>query len=214
MLLQCLGYNQTYVQGAFSLECSLLDALMKLQEGEEQHLLVGGVDEITETSHAILSRFGLYHHGARQGEGAAYFLLSARQQESSYAVLKDVRMMYCPEDEVEIIDQCKSFLENHSMTTKDVDLVLVGQSGDLRYDEMGKRVVQQLWSGNAVGGYKHLCGEYPTSTGFALWLGATILKKQQIPKALGASHSDKIKNVLIYNPYFGKNHSLILLQAC
>ena len=213
LLLQCMGYNQTYVQGAFSLESSLLDAMMLLKESSEKNLLVGGVDEITAISHTILSRFGLYHHGARQGEGAAYFLLSTRQQESTCALLKDLRMVYKPESADEVKQKLKGFLEDQLLVAADIDLVLLGKSGDWRYDEIGCVVARELWEENSIGTFKHLCGEYPTATGFAIWLGATILKKQRVPTTVGSGHPGRIKNILIYNPYFGKNHSLILLQA-
>src|SRR6187401_270737 len=51
LLLQCQGYNQTYTQRAFSFEHSLIDAILELKENADQHMLVGGVDEITSYSH-------------------------------------------------------------------------------------------------------------------------------------------------------------------
>jgi 3-oxoacyl-(acyl-carrier-protein) synthase len=46
LLLQCQGYNQTYTQRAFSFEHALLDAVLELKDNPQQHILVGGVDEI------------------------------------------------------------------------------------------------------------------------------------------------------------------------
>src|SRR6202012_5911409 len=77
LLLQCTRYNNTFVHRGFSFEHALLDGMMLIQEGDSRNVLVGGLDEITDASHAILSRFGLYKHGRINGEGAAFFLLSA-----------------------------------------------------------------------------------------------------------------------------------------
>src|SRR5688500_3070392 len=62
LLLQCQGYNQTYTQGAFSFESALLDAILELADSPAQSLLVGGVDEITATSHALQKRFGVFRN--------------------------------------------------------------------------------------------------------------------------------------------------------
>jgi hypothetical protein len=97
---------------------------------------------------------------------------------------------------------------------EDIDLVLFGKCGDSRFDGPGSQALRGLLEQGRVGSYKHLSGEFPTSAAFALWLGARILKTQQVPEATGAKHSGRIKNILIYNPYFGTHHSLILLEAC
>ena len=38
-----------------------------------------------------------------------------------------------------------------------------------------------IFQNKLIAGYKHLCGEYPTSAAFALWLAANILKTGTIP---------------------------------
>ena len=45
--------------------CSM--PLSLIQESEASDVLVGGVDEITDTSHTILSRFGLYKNDSVSG---------------------------------------------------------------------------------------------------------------------------------------------------
>ena len=61
--------------------------------------------------------------------------------------------------------------------------------------------------------YKHLCGEYPTSTAFALWLAAVSAKAGALPAVMGASPK-KIKRILVYNHYERIHHSLMLVNAC
>ena len=90
LMLQCHEYNNTFVHKGISFESALLDALMLLREGETDSVLVGGTDEMTDASFAILTRLGLYKrwplsnlslfttptNGTIGGEGAAFFLLT------------------------------------------------------------------------------------------------------------------------------------------
>jgi 3-oxoacyl-[acyl-carrier-protein] synthase II len=73
LLLQCQGYNQTYAHGAFSFESALMDALIQSEEDDSKNILIGGVDEITDVSHAIQSRFGMFQN-VTNGEASCFFL--------------------------------------------------------------------------------------------------------------------------------------------
>jgi hypothetical protein len=170
LLLQCTGYNNTFVHRGFSFESALLDAFLLLKEGEATNVLTGAVDEITKDSRAILSRFGLFRK-IEDGEGAAFFLLSA---EPGVARLEAIRTFYKPADQREVDRQIRSFLDDHGV---EPDLVL-GEDA-----------------------FKPLCGEYPTSSAFALWL------------ATGLIRDGKHRRILIYNDYLGIHHSLILVSA-
>ena len=59
LLLKCHNYNNTIVHRAFSFENALIESGLLLED-EMGPVLIGAVDEITNDSHAILSRFGLY----------------------------------------------------------------------------------------------------------------------------------------------------------
>jgi len=63
--------------------------------------------------------------------------------------------------------------------------------------------------------FKHLCGEYPTASAYALWLAAAIIKKGKVPASLLSKEINKsVNKVLIYNHYLNKHHALYLLSAC
>ncbi|MEJ0079480.1 MAG: beta-ketoacyl synthase chain length factor [Puia sp.] len=81
LLLKCHHYNNTIVHRAFSFENALTEATLLLEEGVSP-VLVGAMDEITDDSHAILSRFGLYINdsGNIAGEGAAFFCCRKNQE--------------------------------------------------------------------------------------------------------------------------------------
>ncbi len=176
LMLKCHGYNNTFVHRGFSFESALLDASFLLQEKEATHVLVGGIDEITDTSHAILSRFGLYKRFPA-GEGAAFFLMSGVPGAGAYAKLDGLATFYKPKDSAAIERHIDSFLTRNSTGLKDIDLIITGDN---------------VFSDCASISYKHLCGEYPTSTSFALWLAAQILRSGHLPSHFSSHLSSNV----------------------
>ena len=230
LLLHCHGYNNTFVHRAHSFESALLDARMLLDEKEASNVLVGGLDEITALSHSILERTGIYKResipnlrlfdfqtkGTIAGEGAAFFLFSSNPGENDYARLDGFTTIYRPLNLEETEKMISGFLEKHQIKVEEIDLFITGKNGDAAgdqiYEEIGRSVFLQKHSVN----YKHLCGEYPTSTAFALWLAANIIKSDSIPSCLeqGFAPDKKIKKILIYNQSVNIHHSLFLISAC
>lgn len=227
LLLQCQGYNQTYTQGAFSFENSLLDAMLELKETPAQSLLVGGVDEITTISHTVLKRFEIYRktsesnlnlftsreEGTLHGEGAMYVVLSGEKEDSKVSV-EGIATLYKP-DSSALKKGIQQFLESNSVKASDIDLVLLGKSGDPKLDAKTEEISSALFPSSSVGLFKHLCGEYPTASAFAFWLASRILEENYLPEVVVSRKKDRsIKRTLVYNPYFGTHHSLILLNKC
>ncbi len=227
LMLKCNEYNNTFVHRGFSFESALLDGMMLLEEGETSNVLVGGLDEITDVSFAILNRFGLYKNepvsnlalfqsnsaGTIGGEGAAFFLLSSEPFGSGYAELEGLTTFYKPASETDIAKNIMEFISARSLSMEDIDLVITGRNGDKNNDEVYDCLQKDIFSNTAAINYKHLCGEYPTAVSFAMWFAAKILHTGQLPPAAGYSVDKQIKRILIYNNYFGIHHSLILLSA-
>jgi 3-oxoacyl-[acyl-carrier-protein] synthase II len=230
LMMHCYEYNNTFVHRGFSFESALLDAMMLLQEEKAANVLVGGVDEITDASHALLSRFGLYKQngistadlfssqtkGTVAGEGAAFFLLAKENAPNDYATLDGMSTFYKPSTVHETKKEILAFLQEQKTEVEEIDLVITGRNGDAGKDKIYDELSRTLFTKDAEANYKHLSGEYPTATAFALWLGAKIIKNNEIPAAVNFSgmKKDKIKKVLIYNHYEGIHHSLFLLSAC
>lgn len=213
LLFQCQGYNQTFTHNAFSFEHSLLDAILHFNENPGQKLLVGGADEITEVSEAILKRFSVFDENVH-GEGAAYFVLSDEENENTKAVIESVRTIYKP-DPRELETSLKGFLTHSGFESKDIDLVLLGKSGDEQHDALQDQMITSVFPGSSIGLFKHICGEYPVASSFALWLATKALNEQSIPEMILSKNSGRsFQNVLIYNQYFATHHTLILLRAC
>jgi 3-oxoacyl-[acyl-carrier-protein] synthase II len=228
LLIRCHNYNNTFVHRGFSFESALLDAMMLLEENSATTVLAGAADEITDASHAILSRFGLYKKemisntdlystnskGTIAGEGSAFFLLSNQSSEKDYATLDALFTFYKPVDIKEIEQQVANFLDTQSLGATDIDVVITGRNGDAKGDTVYHELGTGIFKNNSIADYKHLCGEYPTSTAFALWLAASVIKEGKLPATLRVTSPKKIKKILIYNHYKNMHHSLMLVSAC
>ncbi|MEI6681996.1 MAG: beta-ketoacyl synthase chain length factor [Bacteroidota bacterium] len=227
--LKCHHYNSTYVHRTFSFESALLDGMMLLEEQDAGDVLVGGIDEMTQNHLLITRRTGQWKMspvcnmnllanptpGALPGEGAAFFVLGTAKGESTYAMLKDVKTCINLDGSLHTGHETAIFLERNNLTPADVDIVILGLNGDCHQDKVYTQFAETCFPGKPQAWYKHLCGEYHTATGFALYTAAGILKHQVYPGILHLNKvsPQKMKNILIYNHYRNINHAFILVQA-
>lgn len=226
LMLQCHGYNNTFVHKGISFESALLDAMMLLKEQETDSVLVGGIEEMVDASFKVLTRLGLYKRwpvsnlsllstptsGTIGGEGGVFFLLTDKSSADSLAELTAIKTLYKPQDiEAGIL----SFLKENSLNTDDIDLVITGKNGDTRNDEVYHKLEGSIFRKVSLANYKHLCGEYATSSSFALWMAANIVKKGVIPEVTIEKNQQEPtpKRILVYNHYQNKYHSLMLVSA-
>lgn len=228
LLVKCHGYNFTYVHQNLSFEYALLDAMLLLKEKEANHVLVGALDELNPALCELFDRAGHIKQeadlqqpiwkstskGYIAGEGACFFDLSDEKTEQSIAKLRNVKMMQRCDSVADLTENIYSFLENLNLKIEDMDVVLSGISGDVATDILLHEVTDKL---NLPTGYfKHLCGEYFTASGFALWLAASMIQRQTIPGVIfpGTKPPLKLKNILILNQYENHSYSLICVSAC
>ncbi len=230
LLLKCTGYNQTYVQGPFSFESALLDAIMLIKDGMQKSVLVGGIDEMTPNLFAITKRFGLWKtaptanrellksnsKGTMAGEGAGFFMMQKEQTENSFAKVIDVETVFGIKKEDEVEARISSFLKSNNLTIDELDLCFLGKNGDNRTDRLYTNLQTTIFKDRSIGAYKHLCGEYLTSSAFAVWMATQIISKQLVPDfaIISGQAPTSIGSVLIVNRYQAEYLSLILLQAC
>jgi 3-oxoacyl-[acyl-carrier-protein] synthase II len=226
LMLKCHNYNSTFVHKAISFESALFDAVMLLNEQEADNILVGGIDEMVDASFKVLTRLGSYKRqpvsnlalfaatskGTIGGEGAAFFLLTDKMLPDNLAELTGIKIHYKPGA---IEERITAFLASCSLTIDDIDLVITGKNGDIKNDEIYSPLNDSLFKNSALANYKHLCGDYQTSSSFALWLAANIVKGGLVPAIVveKGPNITKPKKVLIYNHYHGKYHSLMLVSA-
>lgn len=226
LLLECHNYNSTFVHKGISFESALFDAMMLLNEQEADNILVGGTEEMVDESFTVLTRLGLYKrwplsnlqlyntptNGTIGGEGAAFVLLTGEESPENLAQLTGLKLLYKPKS---IADGIVDFLKSHKLTIEDIDLIITGKNGDTKNDGIYKDLKDSIFKNKATANYKHLCGEYPTSTSFALWMASNIVKGGVVPEAVkeGDFELSSPKRVLIYNHYQGKYHSLMLVST-
>lgn len=214
LMLNCHGYNNTFVHRGFSFETALQDAIMLLKENAAPNVLVGGIDEITDQSFEVLTKLGLIKKekisasslfnsqtkGTVAGEGAAFFLLTKEPtSHPPLAKLEGVRTFYKPSGIKEIEDKVYSFLAEHSLSPGNIDLLITGNNGDVNGDKIYQHLAAGKFRSTASSCFKQQCGEYPTATAFALSIAIRELQSK--------------RRILIYNHNHNIHHSLILVSS-
>lgn len=227
--LKCMNHNFTFVHKGFSFESALLDSLMMIAENDAENILVGGLDEMTEKNLFIYDRLEIWKKekiksselflhrskGTIGGEGAAFFVLSKNSSVNDYAKLIGVKTIYNPTTANEIGIEAETLLTENSLTKNDVSLVLYGMNGDVSTDSFYEQIKTVCFPNTPSGGFKQLCGEYQTSSSFAMWMAAMILKNQKIPSGTllhSQSSAKSLQTILICNHY-ENNYSLLLLTV-
>jgi 3-oxoacyl-(acyl-carrier-protein) synthase len=229
LMLKCHNYNSTFVHKGISFESALQDGLLLLREGETDNVLVGGIDELNNAAYTILGRLGVYKrwplsnlsllnthtNGTIGGEGASFFLLTDKASFDNLAEIKGIQNFFKPNDSQVIEQKITAFLARHNLKIDDIDLIITGKNGDTKNDAVYSKLNETLFKNKTLANYKHLCGEYPTSAGFALWLASNIIKRGEVP-AVVLEHeliNTAPKRILVYNHYFNTYHSLMLVSA-
>ena len=223
----CKGHNNTFVHKAFSLESALTDVQMLMSEDTNiQNALVGVYDELTDYSYAVMQRLHLIrdgspsHHtlltdpdrGTIAGEGAAFFVLDQSPGIHTYAKLLGNEIIYRPLSAEYLQERINTFINKCGKSLADIDVVVSGLCGDSKRDEMLHTLNKKYLSSPTIVGYKHLCGEYMTSSGFAMWLAAKIIYEQTIPpSAMLRDRGRAPGNILIVNAY--KNDYAFMLLS-
>lgn len=227
IMKQCHGYNYTYVHRGFSFESALLDGMMLTLENESGNYLVGGVDELTDSYYATRGLLGKWRKadmktdailsykspGIVPGEGSAFFLLNKEKEGKNYASLDGIHTFYKPKDSKAIETEINAFLSRNNLTLDDVDVVVLGNTGDKDYDKHYIHLQQNYFTKQIQTCFKHLSGEFYTASGFGFWQAVKIAETQRIPDAIRQNKVERpIKKVLLYNNYKNVNHSLMLVS--
>lgn len=191
--IKCLGYNYTYVHKGFSFVSCLYDAALQIQLNQASHVLVGGIDEMTDTKYhnnGLINNWNtqtpdtlnVFEHqslGSIAGEGSAFFVLSKEKIKPGDPKIIGFKQFYSEEAE-DLSEAFHQFLLEHGLLGEEF-VLLEGRSGNTRYYPFyeasekvaGPRAVKAV--------FKHLCGSYYTSDAFALWSAAQIIKSGHVP---------------------------------
>jgi 3-oxoacyl-(acyl-carrier-protein) synthase len=227
--LQCKAYNFTYVNAAVSFESAILDAKMQIMDGEAATILIGGVDEMSEYTGELFKLAGFIKKdteapytvlnskisGVVYSEGATFFVLQAEKTKDTYAEILDVNIINSIDIDV-IETKVLEFLKTNNLKISDIDAVILGYNGDVNDDDYYKYLSDTTFVNMPQVYYKHLSGEYNTASAFGLWVGAKIIKTQNIPEVLKVNLLNKkvYSTILLYNQYKGIDHSFTLIAKC
>jgi 3-oxoacyl-(acyl-carrier-protein) synthase len=218
LLLNCHAYSTTYAQRGHSFENALHDGIMQLQLGIE-HVLVGGVDEMTETSLRILMEMDCWGKSANDpawelGEGACFFLLSSNRKSNTLAEIAGVETIYHPPAPADVEEKINDVLHQNGLEPHDIDGVLLGENGiaDPFYDHLKEKIFKDT----AMYRFKNLSGDYFTSLAFGMNLAAHMIKNQREYEGsiFTQSSGRDMKHLLIYSHFNEKYHTIVLLKKC
>jgi len=226
MITKTKGYNATHVHRGLAFENVVLDVAMLLRENPEYTYLIGGVDEISERNHRLVSLAGWYKSeptlntelydtdttGTLPGEGAGMFIVN-NNDENATAKLRAIKMVSSFSEE-EVRNQLQSFLKDNLKGDELIDLFLQGENGDNRLLKYYTACEHVFDAQTTIGRFKHLTGEFQTVPAVAFWMACHFLQTQSLPhhvvKKKGSN--DSISRIVIYNNYQGAQHSFMLLE--
>lgn len=214
--------NLTHTQKEASFESGLMDAIMMLEEGEANHILVGGFDEMTPLTIELWNQMGCLtetaldkttllssqNNGIVLGEGAGFFVLSADADPSCFTRLLGVEVIRSAQGNVNTL--ASHFLAKYGLTSTDIDLLVVGLDGTPNTKGL-LELMNADFQLATVAGFKHLSGSFNTDTTFALWLANSAIVNENIHSdcCLRGKKDRKFETVLIVNSSKAHSYSFI-----
>jgi len=219
-------YNITHVHRGLAFENAMMDIVMLLKENAHSGYLLGCVDEISAYNFNIDRLAGWYReetvqnkdlfigsfNGSIVGEGA-YMVLVNNDMENADAKLAAVKTLHSVHVD-EVSESLSKFISENIKEEESIDLLITGENGDIRLTPYYEQIESLFPESIPVARYKHLCGEYFTSSSFACWLSTEIFKNKQFPPDILKKGKviKPIRRILIYNNFRGLQHAFILLE--
>jgi 3-oxoacyl-[acyl-carrier-protein] synthase II len=203
----CYGYVMTYVHRGFSFETALYDGLMLVEENKNTSVLVGGLDELTVNYVESMRQAGHLKAGENLtgtilGEGATFLKISKNKTEKYLAKILGMELLYHPNLE-KIKETLDKILLDNNLTINSLDAILMGACGDVNLDEKINKI-QEVFTGKSINYFKNKCGDYYTSSGYAIQTAIDIVDKLEIDRTP--------KFAFIINHYRDINYSIYLLE--
>ena len=225
--LDCKGLNLSFTQNSVSFETALLNAMLMMEDETMSNILVGGVEETStefsgfqkldgQIKKEKVKNLGLFRSdspGTIVSESAAFFVLGSNRTPTSFARLAAVEIFNSCQ-EASLNSQIEAFLQANKISAANIDAVILGRNGDIRFDHYYDILQNGIFSNTCQLGFKHLVGENNSVSSYAFMLASRILQKGKVPEVFRLNHlnCEEPGYILIYNQYLGKNHGLILLQ--
>lgn len=224
LMSKCNGYNSTHVNGALSFETAILDAKLLFADEQINKVLIGCAEEIADNNFNINNKLGFYKSeainsdellsstttGTVMGEGAFMFVVE-NSNDNALAEIVDIDQITYPSKE-DLLEKLGAFLNRNQLSISDIDTLIVGRNGDVEGNHWYDLIEKETAEAQHIV-FKHLCGEFETASGFALWSAIQLLQGKVLPESSKWNKVSKAaKNILIYNHYKGEQHSFMLIR--
>lgn len=220
------GYNCTHTQGGLSFENALLDAASLLIQNPGHEYLVGGVDEISTYNYNIDCLSGWYRKpeitdvsffdsglpGSVAGEGVGMFLVGTNPANAK-AALFDLDF-FEETDAGKTKNRIHEMIDRYAQEGEMISLLFSGDNGDARYADLFMAAELALPETIAVARYKHLSGEFSTSTALALHAAIELLEAGLAPAKMlkyPGRTVPELHRILIHNVFKNGQQSLMLV---
>jgi len=192
--LKCKEYNSTYSHKSFSFESALIDGMTEIDEGNIKNCLIIGADETVTSYIDIINKMDKKYGGKNLtlGSGCGSFIISKDpfKNENTRVMVKKVLLLVEANNE-----KAKESINEVLMDLKiKPDLTISNFENSQGFN------------------YSEYCGEYHTSTTFALALGWNLITNNKELKGLATGvNLENCNNILIHRIYQKRFHSVILL---
>ncbi|KAA5536557.1 beta-ketoacyl synthase chain length factor [Taibaiella lutea] len=165
----CTAHNMTFVHNAHSFENALLDAALFLNDMDDDgNILIGAVEECTDTSYEIMKRFDVYSSTTAAGEGATFFALSKNKKTESIAKISAFEI-FKAKDATMLEITLNNLTEKHEAA-----------AGDLFIGGTDASLSQSIF--NSAETYQQYSGKYATMSAFGLAYACLKLKESDKEK--------------------------------
>lgn len=219
------GYNSTHFQKGTAFYNSLFDALIQMEFGTNNNIIVGGADEIsdyyyriqnlikpfrTETP-TIESYYNAKEVGFIPGETSVFFGLSKEKQEESVCKISQMDTRF-ELDEADFTNWVQEFIENGPISLDQIDTIITGENGcsdDRQFYSLFQNEFDEVNNYR----FKHFVGESPNAIGFAIWLACFDVEFGKLPSHFVHKRvKEESKYYLLYNHYSSSYHQLVLVE--
>lgn len=216
-------YTNTHVHGGSAFEHALMDAMLLLEEKPTANMLVGAMDEFSDYNHRIHIKAGWYDdrdgRNARRedgrsaigGEGCALFRVNGHET-GARARLRSILTFHADDPKV-VAERTISWLRDQKVDMRAIGL-LSGITDDSVTRPVYDAVMNVMDADASIHQYKHLCGEYPTASAFALWLTTLPGPTGSWPAHMVVRNGKSNPSfTLVHHAYKGLHQSLMLVET-
>lgn len=213
LLCGCHGHNMTYVHRGHSFEHAMINSSLYLADHPGETVLTGAIDELTESSHLLMQRAGVYttdpvvpsgifggqQSGAIAGEGAVFFMVS-NERTGSRIRISNLQLVVTPDHTI----AQEALLQLLAKTPiQEIDLVLLGYNGTAQTQPFYESLSTSVFSATARATFKQECGEYATAGAYGLALLWSGITTGEFPPSffINANRPQQLRRILMVNNY-------------